>query len=62
MSSIVEGRLADIDGVRPGQILIEDGTITAVGTDLGKPDYVFGESCLIFAGMGDIHIHCTSCI
>ncbi len=54
---IVEGVLADIDGVRPGQVCIEDGTIAAVGTGLGRPDHVFGEDCLIFAGMGDIHIH-----
>ena len=54
---IIEGRLADIDGVRHGQIAIENGVISAVGADLGKPSYVFGEDCLIFAGMGDIHIH-----
>jgi dihydroorotase len=54
---IVEGRLADIDGVRAGQVCIEDGTISAVGPNLGEPDHVFGEDCLIFAGMGDIHIH-----
>src|SRR5688572_17763866 len=54
---VIEGRLADIDGVRPGQVRIEDGLIVAVGMDLGKPDHVFGDDCLIFAGMGDIHIH-----
>src|SRR6516164_4130252 len=54
---IVEGRLADIDGVRAGQVCIEDGTISAVGSSLGKPEHVFGDDCLIFAGMGDIHIH-----
>src|ERR1700733_3904350 len=54
---IVEGTLADIDGVRPGQVRIEDGLIAEVGLDLGKPDHVFGADCLIFAGMGDIHIH-----
>ncbi len=54
---IVKGRLADIDGVRYGQVRIEGGTIVAVGPGLGKPDHVFGESCLIFAGMGDVHIH-----
>jgi dihydroorotase len=54
---IVEGMLADIDGVRPGQVRIEGGTIVAVGSGLGRPDHVFGERCLIFAGMGDIHIH-----
>jgi dihydroorotase len=54
---IVEGRLADIDGVRSGQLLVEDGFIAAVGTDLGSADHIFGDDCLIFPGMGDIHIH-----
>src|SRR5215510_10106746 len=54
---IIEGHLVDIDGVRHGQIAIEHGVITAVGPRLGPPTHVFGESCLIFAGMGDIHIH-----
>jgi len=54
---IIEGRLADIDGVRHGQILIENGVIQAVGPHLGKPDHLYPEACLIFAGMGDIHIH-----
>ena len=54
---IVEGRLADIDGVRRAQIAIENGVIAAVGANLGPPAHVFGENCLIFAGMGDIHIH-----
>lgn len=54
---IIEGLLADIDGVRHGQIAIEHGVIAAVGANLGRADHIFGESCLIFAGMGDIHIH-----
>jgi dihydroorotase len=54
---IVEGRLADVDGVRHGQVVIEGGTIAAVGAGLGEPDHAFGDGCLIFAGMGDIHIH-----
>src|SRR5579859_6054428 len=57
MATIVEGVLADIDGVRHGQVLIEDGIIRAVGAGLGTPQHVFGEGCLIFAGMGDVHIH-----
>jgi dihydroorotase len=56
-SVIVEGMLADIDGVRHGQVVIEGGTIAAVGPGLGKPQHVFGDGCLVFAGMGDIHIH-----
>ena len=55
--TIIEGMLADVDGVRPGQVVVEDGVIAAVGTGLGRPDHVFGDCCLIFAGMGDIHIH-----
>src|ERR1700759_1614013 len=54
---IVEGRLAYIDGVRSGQVRIENGLIAAVGPNLGTPDHRFGDECLIFAGMGDIHIH-----
>jgi dihydroorotase len=54
---IIEGVLADIDGVRHGQIAIDNGVITEVGPRLGTPTRSFGESCLIFAGMGDIHIH-----
>jgi dihydroorotase len=57
MTTIIEGMLADIDGVRHGLVLIEDGIIRAVGPSLGKPHHMFGENCLIFAGMGDIHIH-----
>ncbi|MBI3821526.1 MAG: amidohydrolase family protein [Planctomycetes bacterium] len=54
---IIEGTLADIDGVRHGQIAIDHGVITAVGANLGPATHVFGDNCLIFAGMGDIHIH-----
>jgi dihydroorotase len=54
---IVEGRLADVGGVRRGQVLIEGGVIAAVGTDLGRPDHAFGDGCLVFAGMGDVHVH-----
>lgn len=54
---LIEGLCADIDGVTSGQILIENGVIAAVGQDLGTPTHVFPDSCLIFAGMGDIHIH-----
>jgi dihydroorotase len=49
--------LADLGGVRRGQVRIENGVIAAVGPSLGTPDHVFGEECLVFAGMGDIHIH-----
>src|ERR1700679_1425083 len=54
---ILEGRFADIDGVRRGQLRVDAGVITAVGDRLGEPTHRFGNDCLIFAGMGDIHIH-----
>ncbi len=54
---IVEGVLADVDGVRAGQVCIEAGVIVEIGANLGKPDFVFEDDCLIFAGMGDVHIH-----
>ncbi len=54
---VVEGNLADVDGVRSGQILIEDGTIVAVGNLGLTVDHGFDDGCLIFAGMGDVHIH-----
>jgi dihydroorotase len=55
--TIIEGRLADIDGVRRARIAIENGLITHVGDNFGPPAHVFDDDCLIFAGMGDIHIH-----
>jgi dihydroorotase len=54
---IIEGNLADVDGVRPGRIRIENGVIVEVGDVPGEPDVVFGDDCLVFAGMGDVHIH-----
>src|SRR4051794_9585132 len=57
MNAIVEGLLADVDGVRPGQVAIEHGVIAAVGAGLDRPTHRYGDDCLIFAGMGDVHIH-----
>src|SRR6059058_3060633 len=56
-STLLEGRLADVDGVRRSQLRIENGMIAAVGPNLGRADHAFGDECLVFAGMGDIHIH-----
>src|SRR5262245_42884042 len=54
---IISGRLVDSSGIRSGQIRIEGDTIAAVGPALGRADVKYGDDCLIFAGMGDIHIH-----
>ena len=54
---IVAGKLVSTSSVRAGQVRIENGTIVEVGDRVGTPDVQFGDDCLIFAGMGDIHIH-----
>ncbi len=54
---ILSGRLVLPDGVRSGQVQIDGDVITRVGPALGTPDQIFNDDCLVFAGMGDIHIH-----
>jgi dihydroorotase len=54
---IISGRLVSPERVWSGHMRIERGTIVEVGCDLGRPDVEFSQDCLIFAGMGDIHIH-----
>lgn len=59
---IVSGLLVSPEKVSVGHVRIEGDTIVEVGERLidpakGKPDYAFNDDCLIFAGMGDIHIH-----
>jgi dihydroorotase len=54
---IIAGRLVGPEGVFSGRVRIDGETIVAVGESLGTPDHSFSDDCLIFAGMGDIHIH-----
>ncbi len=54
---ILAGRLANPEGVRRAQVRCEGETIVNVGESLGRPDVEYGDDCLVFAGMGDIHIH-----
>ena len=54
---IIAGRCVHSEGQWVGQIRIEDDKIVEVGSTLGIADVTYDESCLIFAGMGDIHIH-----
>lgn len=54
---IVAGTLVNPERVWRGQIRFEGDRIVEVGPNLGAPDHEFGPDCLIFAGMGDIHIH-----
>ena len=53
---IISGRLASSNGVVSGQVRFEGDTIAEGGTELGPADIVFDDDCLVFAGMGDIHI------
>jgi dihydroorotase len=54
---IVAGHLVSRERVWSGQIRFEEETIVDVGDQFGSPDFEFDDDCLIFAGMGDIHIH-----
>ncbi|MGQ0636546.1 MAG: amidohydrolase family protein [Planctomycetaceae bacterium] len=54
---IIAGNIVSHEGVHRGQIRTQGETIVEVGANLGACDYEFDDDCLIFAGMGDIHIH-----
>ena len=54
---IISGQLVSSEGVHSGHVRMEGDRIVEVGDHLGPPDETFDENCLIFAGMGDIHIH-----
>jgi dihydroorotase len=54
---IIAGRLVSPRGVTPGHVRFEGEQIVAVGPQSGRADISFGDECLVFAGMGDIHIH-----
>jgi dihydroorotase len=54
---IIAGRLVSTERVETGQARVEGDEIIEVGPRLGRADVEFGDECLIFAGMGDIHIH-----
>jgi dihydroorotase len=54
---IIAGQVVSTQAVRRLHVRIEQGEIVDVGHSLGAPDFQYGDDCLIFAGMGDIHIH-----
>ncbi len=57
-STIVQGLLADVDGVRAGPGLASRTASSPPSAPTwASRTHVFADSCLIFAGMGDIHIH-----
>lgn len=54
---ILAGRIVNPEGVEETQIRLENGVIAEIGQNLGRPDIAYDDHCLLFAGMGDIHIH-----
>lgn len=54
---IIAGQFVHADRQWTGQIRISGKTIVEAGSQLGDADITFGADCLIFPGMGDIHIH-----
>ncbi len=53
---IIEAKCVTSEGVRRQQIAFDE-IIHEVGDLKQKPDFSFNDDCLLFAGMGDIHIH-----
>src|SRR4051812_5893665 len=56
-SLLISGRLVLPDGMRRAQVRFAGPVIAEIGDALGVPDVTYGDECLVFAGMGDIHIH-----
>ncbi len=54
---IIAGQFVHADRQWTGQIRIAGKTIVEAGPQLGQADVTYGPDCLIFPGMGDIHIH-----
>ncbi|QDV50591.1 amidohydrolase family protein [Gimesia fumaroli] len=54
---IIQGTLVSSSGTFKSQIRVDGNYIVEVGPNLGQADITFSDDCLIFAGMGDIHIH-----
>ncbi|MFW5991528.1 MAG: dihydroorotase [Candidatus Nanoarchaeia archaeon] len=51
---VIEGKIVNFDGIKDGQVLIEDGVIKKVGS-IGKPDIL--TNSFIFPGFIDLHVH-----
>ena len=54
---LLEGRLVTPEGTRRERLRWEHSTIVERGDLPGTPDITYSDDCLVFAGMGDIHIH-----
>lgn len=54
---IITGQLVSSTGVKRGSVVLNGETIKSVNSPVAKSDYEFDDDCLVFAGMGDIHIH-----
>lgn len=58
MSTVIRGgRIIDASGERPGDVLIEDGRIVALGTDLSGDVVIGADGCIVSPGLVDLHSH-----
>ena len=59
MSSVVVkgGRVLDSTGERAGDVVVEDGRIVAVGTDLSADRVLDAGGCVVVPGLVDLHAH-----
>jgi dihydroorotase len=55
----IEGKIINYDGESQGRIEIdtETGLIQSIGEPTGQADIVLSDSCLIFPGFVDLHVH-----
>ena len=51
------GRLIDETGERPGDVLISEGRVVAVGEGLDAPHVVDAGGCIVAPGLVDLHTH-----
>ncbi|MBS1266555.1 MAG: Allantoinase [Candidatus Woesearchaeota archaeon] len=54
---IIEAIFVDHVSSERTQVMIQDGLIKEVGKNLGEADKSFDDSCLIFPGFIDLHVH-----
>jgi len=57
LNVVRNGSLVTPDGVVDGDIAIDDGTISAVGTDLGGDTVIDAAECWVLPGAIDPHVH-----